>query len=205
MSCCYFLFRTTSKQIIAKRAYTMSLLEKLSINKKITAIFADGTQKMNLGVKSVVDLLNGADRVPVEIAPVQRATRLLTNLAESAGRTVQTVEEGVFLVQPGVEVSELAPEVDQEIVQSEVESVVVEPKLVKTTKVPRKYATLSKTFFNGSSLGQVLSIYKTRETNPAKWADYRAAVVNGDCVLPTGPFSKSVAEKMKALGFNVLE
>jgi hypothetical protein len=31
----------------------MLLLEKLSINKKITAIFNDGTQKMNLGISSV--------------------------------------------------------------------------------------------------------------------------------------------------------
>jgi hypothetical protein len=70
----------------------MSLLEKLAINKKITAIFADGTQRMSLGITSVVDLLNGTNRVPVDVAPVQRASRLLTNLAESAGRTVQTVD-----------------------------------------------------------------------------------------------------------------
>jgi hypothetical protein len=37
----------------------MSLLEKLAINKKITAFFADGSQKMNLGVATVVDLLKG--------------------------------------------------------------------------------------------------------------------------------------------------
>jgi intracellular sulfur oxidation DsrE/DsrF family protein len=80
----------------------MSLLEKLSINKKITAFFVDGTSKMNLGIATVVDLLNGAERVPVEIAPLQRASRLLTDLAESAGRTVEQAEEGVFLVQPVV-------------------------------------------------------------------------------------------------------
>jgi hypothetical protein len=70
----------------------MSLLEKLSINKKITAFFVDGSSKMNLGIATVVDLLNGAERVPVQIAPVKRAERLLTDLAESAGRTIQKVE-----------------------------------------------------------------------------------------------------------------
>jgi hypothetical protein len=39
----------------------MSLLEKLAINKKITAFFVDGTSKMNLGVATVVDLLNGVE------------------------------------------------------------------------------------------------------------------------------------------------
>ena len=62
----------------------MSLLEKLAINKKITAFFVDGTSKMNLGIAAVVDLLNGTEKVPVQIAPLQRASRLLTELAESA-------------------------------------------------------------------------------------------------------------------------
>jgi hypothetical protein len=209
-SCYWFLtdFETDFKQGLS----IMTLLEKLSINRKITAFFVDGSSKMNLGVKSVVDLLNGTDRVPVQIVPLKRAERLLQNVAESAGRTVHKVEDGVFLVQPDVEVSE--PESAPEVVCSDPEPVaeVVQPKPVKTVKiaraaggVERKYANLTKIFFNGSPMGQVLSIYKTRETNPAKWADYRAAIANGDCVLPSGPFSKSVAEKMNALGFNVLE
>jgi hypothetical protein len=41
----------------------MSLLEKLAINKKITAFFVDGTSKMNLSIAAVVDLLHGAERV----------------------------------------------------------------------------------------------------------------------------------------------
>jgi hypothetical protein len=60
----------------------MSLLEKLTINKKITAFFVDGTSKMNLGIGAVVDLLHGAERVPVQIAPVKRAERLLADLAQ---------------------------------------------------------------------------------------------------------------------------
>ena len=35
----------------------MNTLTKLAINKKISAIFADGTSKMNLGVSTVVGLL----------------------------------------------------------------------------------------------------------------------------------------------------
>jgi hypothetical protein len=38
----------------------MNALAKLSINRKISAIFADGTSKMNLGVSTVVGLLSAA-------------------------------------------------------------------------------------------------------------------------------------------------
>jgi hypothetical protein len=58
----------------------MAILEKLAINRKITAFFADGSQKMNLSIATVVGLLNGTDKVPVDAAPVQRASRLLTDL-----------------------------------------------------------------------------------------------------------------------------
>jgi hypothetical protein len=75
-------------------------ISKLSINKKITAFFVDGSQKMNLGVAAVVDLLKGAERVQVQIAPVKRAERLLTDLAETSGRIVEKADEGVFLAQP---------------------------------------------------------------------------------------------------------
>jgi hypothetical protein len=75
----------------------MSLLAKLSINKKITAFFADGSQKMNLGVAAVVDLLKGTERVQVQIAPVKRAERLLSDLAESAGRTSRRSRKVHFL------------------------------------------------------------------------------------------------------------
>ena len=107
----------------------MTILEKLAINKKITAFFADGSQKMNLGIATVVDLLNGAERVPVEIAPLQRASRLLTDLAESAGRTVEQAEEGVFLVQPVVEpVAEVVAQSFDEFVGEPVE-VIAQPEV----------------------------------------------------------------------------
>jgi hypothetical protein len=73
----------------------MSLLEKLAVNKKITAFFVEGSQKMNLGISAAAALLNGADRVPVHVAPVQRASRLLTELAEKSSLTVEKAPEGV--------------------------------------------------------------------------------------------------------------
>jgi hypothetical protein len=79
------------------------------------------------------------------------------------------------------------------------------PKAKTTAKAERKYAHLTTTFFNGSPLGQLLSIYKTRETNPAKWDDYRAALQNGDCEFPPPPHTKAIAEKMAALGIEVSE
>jgi hypothetical protein len=193
---------------IAKE-FEMSLLEKLSINKKITAFFADGSQKMNLGVAAVVDLLKGTERVQVQIAPVKRAERLLTDLAESAGCTIQKVEEGTFLAQ--LESSEpwaASPEPEPfegpvEVAQPEAE-VVAQP--VATVRgVARKYPTLSKTFFNGSPQGQILSVYKTRSSNPQKVADFKAALENGDCTWGDTPFSKAVVEKATALGIEVPE
>ena len=41
-------------------------ISKLAINKKITAFFADGSQKMNLGIATVIGLLHGKERVPVD-------------------------------------------------------------------------------------------------------------------------------------------
>ncbi len=130
----------------------MSLLEKLAINKKITAFFADGSQKMSLGIAAVVDLLNGTEKVPVQQAPVQRASCLLTKLVESAGRTVQKAEEGVFLVQPWTEpVSEaVEPKLVEVVTQTEpVER--TEPAAKVIVRQDRKYPTLSRTFFQWQS------------------------------------------------------
>ena len=180
----------------------MSILEKLAINKKITAFFADGSQKMNLGIATVVDLLNGIERVPVEIAPLQRASRLLTDLAESAGRTVEQAEEGVFLVQPVVEpVAEIVAQSVAESVAEPVE-VISQPE-VTVAKAAHKYATLGTIFFNGSIAGQIKSVFKTRETNPAKVMDYRQALANGDCTLGTEPLPQSLVAKLKVLGIEV--
>jgi hypothetical protein len=80
----------------------MNTLTKLAINKKISAIFADGTKKMNLGVSTVVGLLNAPEprKVPVVVAPNGRS-KLLRDLAESSGRNVvQDDQDGTLLVQP---------------------------------------------------------------------------------------------------------
>jgi hypothetical protein len=71
---------------------------------------------------------------------------------------------------------------------------------VPKVKAPKKYATLGTIFFSGSSVGQLLSVFKTRETNVQKVLDYKAALVAGDCLLPEEPLSKSLKEKLAALG-----
>jgi hypothetical protein len=100
----------------------MNTLTKLAINKKISAIFADGTSKMNLNIATVSRLLSGVDRVAVEVAPFDRASKLLTDLAESAGRQVtQNDGDGTLLVRSVIEtkvepepVVEEPPVVEQE-------------------------------------------------------------------------------------------
>ena len=233
----------------------MNTLTKLAINKKISAIFADGTSKMNLGVSTVVGLLSGVDRVPVEVAPFSRSTKLLADLAEGSGHQVtQNDGDGTLLVRPAV-VSE--PVVEEPVVESEsvawpdatdeqrveviaddkveveqiasVEQLAEAPepeaveaveqvaeafqqlapkakaskaKVTKPKKAPtvKKYATLGTIFFSGSSTGQLLSVFKAREVNPLKVSDYRAALAAGDCRLPEEPLSKSLKEKIVALG-----
>jgi hypothetical protein len=60
---------------------------RLLFRKKITAVFADGSSKMNLGIATVVRMLKGATNVPVEVAADAAARKLLDELARSAGRT----------------------------------------------------------------------------------------------------------------------
>src|ERR1700724_2025620 len=80
---------------------------RLLFRKKITAVFADGSSKMNLGIATVVRMLKGAANVRVEVAADAAARKLLAELAASAGRTVERASAGIFLtppiVQPGVE------------------------------------------------------------------------------------------------------
>ena len=76
----------------------MNTLAKLAINKKISAIFADGTSKMNLGVSTVVGLLSGADRVPVEVAPFSRSSKLLASRPSGFAKPSQSslVTQAIF-------------------------------------------------------------------------------------------------------------
>jgi hypothetical protein len=105
------------------------------------------------------------------------------SFAESAGRIVEQAEEGVFLVQsaePVVEpVAEFVAQSVAEAIAEPVE-VIAQPE-VTVTKASYKYATLGTIFFRGSIAGQIKSVFKTRETNPAKVVEYRQALANGDC------------------------
>ena len=157
---------------------------------------------MNLGIAAVVDLLKGTEKVPVQLAPVQRASRLLKDLAQSAGRTVEQAEEGVFLVQPVVEaVAEVAAQSVAEAIAEPVEAI-AQPE-VTVVKTSHKYATLGTIFFRGSIAGQIKSVFKARETNPSKVVDYRQALANGDCTLGTEPLPQSLVAKLKVLGIEV--
>jgi hypothetical protein len=218
----------------------MNTLTKLAINKKTSAIFADGTSKMNLGVSTVVGLLSAVDRVPVEVAPFSRSTKLLADPAESSGRQVtQTDGDGTLLVRPAVSaepVAEELPVVESEAVawqdmtdeqrveiiaddKVEVEQTASvepvaeapEPESVETVErgaeafqklAPKaKTAKVPKAKVPKRSMPrQLLSVFKTRETNVQKVLDYKAALVAGDCSLPEEPLSKSLKEKIVALG-----
>src|SRR5580704_3174803 len=100
-----------SLKIFMWRKIMRSTPTRLLFRKKITAVFADGSSKMNLGIATVVRMLKGAPNVPVEVAADAAARKLLDELARSAGRTVErTVERasvGTFLtppvVQPGMD------------------------------------------------------------------------------------------------------
>jgi hypothetical protein len=144
--------------------------------KKITAVFADGSSKMNLGIATVVRMLKGATNVPVEVAADAAARKLLAELARSAGRTVEHTSAGLYLtppvVQPGVEqrtvpVVPVAPAVPAGL----------KPRRTRgnggkhASKTVRQYAALTTTFFKGSIAGQINSVFKTREITPQKVSD----------------------------------
>jgi len=133
---------------------------------------------------------------------------LLTDLAETSGRIVEKAGEGVFLAQPAVD----APIVEEIVTQPMVEEIAQaepavmaepEPAVAFKGKVVRKYPTLSRTFFNGSLRGQILSIYKTREINPEKVSDFKAAIAAGDITWGDMPLPKAIVEKATALGIEV--
>lgn len=102
------------------------------------------------------------------IAPVKRAERLLTDFAETSGRIIEQADDGVFLARPAVD----APIVEEFVAQPVVEEIAQpEPEVVAQpvatgSGVARKYPTLSKTFFNGSPQGQILSVYKDTREQP---------------------------------------
>ncbi len=184
---------------------------RLLFRKKITAVFADGSSKMNLGIATVVRMLKGAANVPVEVAEDAAARKLLAELARSAGRTVERAAAGVFLTPPVVQ-----PGVDQRAVPAvpaapAVSAVPAGPKPRRTrgnggkraSKAVRQYAALTTTFFKGSTAGQINSVFKAREITPQKVRDYKQALADGACTLRNVSLSKSLIAKLQTLGIEV--
>jgi hypothetical protein len=166
---------------------------QLLVRKKITAVFAGGSSKMNLGIATVVRMFKGATNVPVEVAADAAARKLLAELARSAGRTVEHTSAGIFLTPPVVQ-----PGVEQRTVPV-VPTAPVGPKPRRTRgngKVKpavRKYPALSTTFLQGSLSGQIKSVFNSRETNPKKsptsnWRS-RTGTAPGICYLCPSPSS----------------
>jgi hypothetical protein len=177
---------------------------RLLFRKKITAVFADGSSKMNLGIATVVRMLKGAANVPVEVAEDAAVRKLLAELARSAGRTVERASAGTYLTSPAKQ-----PDREPQAVPV-VPTAPVGPKPRRTrgngkvkSRVVRKYPTLSSTFFKGSTAGQINSVFKSRETNPQKITDFKLALANGDCTWDLLPFSKSLIAKLQTLGIEV--
>jgi hypothetical protein len=180
---------------------------RLLFRKKITAVFADGSSKMNLGIATVVRMLKGATNVPVEVAPDAAARKLLDDLARSAGRTVERASAGTFLTPPVDQ-----PGGDQQAVPvvPAAPAVPAGPKPRRTRgngkvkpRAVRKYPTLSTTFFKGSIAGQINSVFKTREITPQKVSDYKQALADGACTLGNVSLSKSLIAKLQTLGIEV--
>jgi hypothetical protein len=173
---------------------------QLLVRKKITAIYADGSSRTNLCIATVVRMLKGATNVPVEVAADAAARELLAELARSAGRTIERASAGIFLVQPSVE---------QRAVPA-APAIPAGPKPRRTRgngkvkpRALRKYPTLSTTFLQGSLIGQINSVFKSRETNPQKVTDFKLALANGDCTWDLRPLSKSLIAKLQTLGIEV--
>ena len=183
---------------------TNSTPTQLLVRKKITAIYADGSAKMNLGIATVVRMLKGATNVPVEVAADAAARKLLDELAASAGRTVERASAGIFLMPPVVQ-----PGVEQRAIP-DVPAVPVGPKPRRTrgngkvkSRVVQKYPTLSSTFFKGSTAGQINSVFKAREITPQKASDYKQALADGACTLGNVPLSKTLVVNLQTLGIEV--
>jgi hypothetical protein len=183
---------------------------QLLVRKKITAIYADGSAKMNLGIATVVRMLKGATNVSVEVAADAAARKLLAELARSAGRTVERASAGIFLTSPVIQ-----PGVEQGAVPAApappaAPAVSAGPKPRRTRgngkvkpRAVRKYPTLSTTFFKGSTAGQINSVFKAREITPQKVSDYKQALANGDCTWDLLPLSKPLIAKLQTLGIEV--
>jgi hypothetical protein len=183
---------------------------QLLVRKKITAIYADGSSKMNLGIATVVRMLKGSTNVPVEVAADAAARKLLAELAASAGRTVERVSAGIFLTPPVAQPGEDQQAIPVAPAAPAVSAVPAGPTPRRSrgngkvkSRVVRKYPTLSSTFFKGSTAGQINSVFKAREITPQKVTDFKLALANGDCTWDLLPLSKSLIAKLQTLGIEV--
>jgi hypothetical protein len=70
---------------------------RLLFRKKITAVFADGSSKMNLGIATVVRMLKGAPNVPVEVAADAAARELLAEPGRKRDRRLAQLRRIFFL------------------------------------------------------------------------------------------------------------
>lgn len=78
------------------------------------------------------------------------------------------------------------------------------PKRVPKPKVERKYWILNKTFLSGKFRGQLDSVYKTRDVNPGKVAEFRKAVSCGDVKI-TEVLTPVQMKKCEVMGVEVPE
>jgi hypothetical protein len=153
---------------------------KQAIKKKITVFFHDpsadrpDTKIQNLGVETAAGYLAGPTTpIPVEVEPSGLAQDLLGRLCVAANRTVTYGEQGLMLspIPPVVEsAGEPAVELPDRTAQPrQLRAALAEPgRSLRRRRVYRKYKTLSSVFMKAKPKAQILSVYSTRDSNPAK-------------------------------------
>lgn len=81
-------------------------LDRLSLKRKITAIFTDGSRRQNLGIDSTVALLQGLRaEIPVDADPQDpQASDLLNQISAKSGLKLRHSDDAhIFLAQPATE------------------------------------------------------------------------------------------------------
>jgi hypothetical protein len=176
----------------------MSLLTSLSIKRKITALFQDGSSKQNLGIPATVELLEDVQDIPVTVSGDEpSASELLRELAASANRKIVAAPDGLLLSLPVTE-----PVSTEPVQQPSPRTRRGDVSASQEPRIERRYQTLFPIFFNGSVQGQILSVFKARVTNPAKLVDYKNALANNDVTLGTKPLKKSLITKLIEMGID---
>lgn len=150
----------------------METIERVDIKRKIALVYADGSRKQNLGVRSAAEALKGLHRISVNAGP--EADQLLNELAEEAHLRVIKIPEGLFLTD---EVEEAKPEVfhlpatktrsgliqlSAHEVFTSVEKAMEAVRSWQPQAVPPKryHQDLTETFKKGTAVGQIVSVFK---------------------------------------------